>query len=131
MSFLVMDDATYIDGLIGIYELNNIALLKEIYIDSYLASAEKHRVLRAEIDNPAKAALSYREFVREAVRFSVLTTKAFKQDEIIAMAKQHKILEAEREAVIDYIHQQFSSLHEGNLIRYRLKLDDLTGIDLS
>ena len=44
MSFLTIDDALYIDAIIGIYELNNVALLREVYIASYLASAEKYRV---------------------------------------------------------------------------------------
>ena len=48
MSFLTMEDSAYIDGLIGIYELNNVSLLREVYIDAYLTSAEKYRTLRAE-----------------------------------------------------------------------------------
>lgn len=38
MSFTTMDDRAYIDGLIGIYEMNNVSLLREVYIDAYLAS---------------------------------------------------------------------------------------------
>lgn len=131
MSFLTMNDATYIDGLIGIYELNNVALLREVYIDSYLASAEKYRVLRAEVDTPEKAALAYRDFVRDAVRYSVLKTKKFEADDIMAMAADQDIPENDREAVVAYVHQQFKGLHEGNLIRYKLKLADIERIDLS
>ena len=32
MSFVTMDDRDYIDGLLGIYELNNISLLREARI---------------------------------------------------------------------------------------------------
>ncbi|RAP43217.1 hypothetical protein BYZ73_00455 [Rhodovulum viride] len=131
MSFLTMDDATYIDGLIGIYELNNVALLREVYIESYLASADKYRVLRAEVEAPEKAALAYRGFVRDAVRHCVLEAKAFVPDDILAMAEAHGIPEDERDAVVSYVHQQFRGLHEGNLIRYRLKTEDLDGVDLS
>lgn len=131
MSFLTMDDATYIDALIGVYELNNVSLLREIYIESYIASADKYRVLRAEVESPEKAALAYRGFVREAVRYSVLQTKAFRRDDILAMTAQQGIPDAEREAVVSYVHAQFKGLHEGNVIRYRLKPTDLDGVDLS
>lgn len=131
MSFLTMDDAAYIDGLIGIYELNNVALLREVFIDSYLASAEKYRILRAEVDSPEKAAIVYRDFVREAVRYSVLQTKAFRKDDILDLAARHDIPEDERDAVVAYAHEQFQGLHEGNLIRYRLKPKDIEGVDLS
>jgi Fic/DOC family len=131
MSFLTMDDAAYIDGLIGIYELNNVALLREVYVASYLASAEKYRVLKAEVDTPEKAALAYRDAVREAVRYSVLSTKSFSADRVRAIIQDAGVPEADQVAVLAYARQQFQGLHEGNLIRYKLKPEDLAGVDLS
>ena len=131
MSFMTMNDADYIDGLIGIYELNNVALLREVYVESYLASSERYRVLRAEVASPEKAALAYRDFVREAVRYCVLQTGAFKLAKVLTLAEKHGIPEDEREEVAAYIRQQFKGLHEGNLIRYRLKPDDLKDVDLT
>ncbi len=128
MSFLTMDDATYIDGLIGIYELNNVALLRDAYIDAYLTSAENYRVLRAELESPAKAALAYRDFVRQAVRRCVLEWKDYRPDDIRAMAAEAGIPEADREQVVDYVGNEFQGLHEGNAIRYRLRPEDLAGI---
>ena len=125
MSFLTMDDGEYIDGLIGIYELHNVALLRDAYMDAYIASAENYRVLRAEIETPAKAALVYREFVREAVRRCVLDWKAFHSARVAAMAAEAGIPEADRSQVVNYIEQEFRGLHEGNVIRYRLRPDDL------
>src|SRR5690606_34115962 len=46
MSFLTMDDRDYIDGLIGIYELNNVSLLRDAYLDAYMASAQNYKALR-------------------------------------------------------------------------------------
>ncbi len=129
LSFLAMDDAAYIDGLIGIYELCNVSLLREVYIDSYLASAENYRVLRAELESPDKAALVYRDFVRKAVRRSVLEWKGIRADEIGNMASEAGIPEADRERVVAYIGKEFRGLHEGNAIRYRLRPEDLTGSD--
>ena len=128
MSFLTMDDAAYTDGLIGVYELNDISLLRESYMDAYLASAENYRVLRAELDSPDKAALVYRDFVREAVRRSVLEWKGFRPDGIRAMAAEADIPEADREQVVDYVGNEVRGLHEGNVIRYRLRPQDLAGI---
>ncbi len=128
MSFLTMDDGAYIDGLIGIYELNNVSLLREVYVDAYLASAENYRVLRAELESPGKAALAYRDFVREAVRQSVLEWKGFRPDAIRVMAAEAGVPEADREQVVDYVGNELRGLHEGNAIRYRLRPEDLAGI---
>ena len=128
MSFLTMDDSAYVDGLIGVYELNNVSLLRESYVNAYLASAENYRVLRAELESPDKAAFVYRDFVREAVRRSVLEWKGFRPDSVRAMAAEAGIPEADREPVVDYVGNEFCGLHEGNVIRYRLKPKDLAGI---
>ncbi|MCC5992918.1 MAG: Fic family protein [Rhodobacteraceae bacterium] len=128
MSFVTMNDADYIDGLIGIYELNNVSLLREVYIDSYLASAEKYRILRAEVETPEKAALAYREFVREAVRRCVLEFQEFRAAEVMDMAEQAEIPEGDRNAVIAYVGEQVRGLHEGNVIRYRLKPQNIVGL---
>jgi hypothetical protein len=128
MSFLTMNDSDYIDGLIGIYELNNVSLLRDVYIDAYLTSAENYKVLRAEVETPEKAALAYRDFVREAVRRSVLDWKEFRPDHVIAMAAEAGIPEADREQVVNYVGHEFHGLHEGNIIRYRLRAQDLASI---
>lgn len=128
MSFLAMDDRDYVDGLIGVYELNNVALLREVYIGSYLASAEKYRVLRAEVETPNKAALAYRDFVREAVRRCVLDFKSFSPDGVLALAASAGVPEEDRDAVVTYVGEQVRGLHEGNVIRYRLRPEDLDGL---
>ena len=125
MSFLTMDDVDYIDGLIGIYELNNVALLRDAYIDAYLASAENYRILRAEIDTPDKAVLVYREFVREAVRRCVLERKGFDPDLVMVLATAAEIPAEDREHVVRYVGNEIHGLHEGNAIRYRLGVADL------
>ncbi len=128
MSFLTTEDSAYIDGLMGIYELNNVSLLREVYIDAYMTSSENYRTLRAEVETPEKAALVYRDFVREAVRRSVLDWKAFRPELIMAMAAEADIPQEDREEVINYIGNEFRCLHEGNVIRYRLRPENLAGI---
>ena len=128
LSFVTMDDRAYIEGLIGVYELNNVSLLRETYIDAYKASADNYRTLRVELETPDKAALVYRDFVREAVRRSVLDWKAFRPAEIMAMAEEAAIPEADRQHVVDYIGREFRALHEGNVARYRLRPQDLAAL---
>lgn len=127
MSFMAMDDSDYIDGL---YELNNVALLREVYRDAYLASAEKYRILGAKVKSPEKAAVSYREFTRAAVRRCVPEFKEFRIDAVDEMAWAAGVADADRADVVAYVREQIAGLHEGNVIRYRLKPDDLEGVKL-
>ena len=125
MSFMPVSDRDYIDGLIGIYELNNAALLREVYIDAYRVSAENYRALRAEVETPEKAALTYRDFVRTVIRRAVLEWNEFRREETMMMAENAGIPKEDRGQVADYIAQEFEGLHEGNAIRYRLRPEDL------
>lgn len=129
MSFVTMDDSAYIDGLIGIYELNNVALLRDVYIEAYLASAANYKTVRAEVESPDRAAVAYRDFVREAIRHCVLELKTFEPDRVMEMAAEAGIPEEDRSQVVDYVGRQFRGLHEGNAIRYKLRPEDLAGIE--
>ena len=125
MSFVTMDDERYIDGLIGIYELNNVALLRDVYMDAYFTSAANYRTLRAEVETPHKAAVAYRDFVRDAVRRCVLKYKGFDADAVTSRAREAGIPDADVPDVVRYTEAQFEGLHKGNAIRYRLREEDL------
>ena len=58
----------------------------------------------------------------------MLEWKTFRPELIMAMAAEADIPEADREEVVYYIGNEFRGLHEGNVIRYRLRPEDLTGI---
>jgi len=128
MSFVFVDEGAYADGLVGVYELNNSELLRKVYIDAYMVSAENYRVFRGEIEVPEKAALAYRDFVCEAVRQSVIEWKAFRYENILSMAEEADIPEEDRREVVDYVRREFQGLHEGNVIRYKLRPGDLEEI---
>lgn len=128
MSFVTMNDRNYVDGLLGVYELNDIALFKEAYIAAYRAAAGNYRVVRAEVENPDKAALAYRSFVKEAVRRAVLEWKAFDPAKVIVMAHAAGIPEDDIPGTVAYTEREFAGLHEGNCIRYRLRPEDLQGL---
>jgi Fic family protein len=128
MSFLTMNDRDYVDGLIGIYELTNVALLRDAYVEAYMASAQSYKTLRAEVESPDKAALVYRDLVRAIVRRAVLDWKEYRPEAAMAMAAEAGVPQPDQQPVVTFALQEFNGLHEGNLIRYRLQLADLDAI---
>ncbi|MCY3621839.1 MAG: Fic family protein [Gammaproteobacteria bacterium] len=120
LSFVATDDRQYVDGLLGVYELNEIALLKQVYLTSYVATARQYTALRAQMDSPPKAALTHRDFVRQAVRRCVFDWGAFRRQGVLSMAVLAGIPEGELDAVAKYVEGEVNGLHEGNAIRYSL-----------
>lgn len=118
LSFVATDDQQYVDGLLGVYELNEIALLKQVYLASYLATARQYTALRAQMDTPPKSALTHRDFVRQAVRNCVLEWGSFRRERVLAMAASAGIPTNEHNDVASYVEGEVNGLHEGNAIRY-------------
>lgn len=69
-----------------------------------MSTAEKYRILQAEVESPDKAALAYRDFVCAAVRrHCVLERGEFRKDAVETMA-----LEAGRDGVVAYVREQLA-----------------------
>ena len=128
LSFVATDDGDYVDGLLGVYELNDVALLREVFMDSYLASARQYTALRAQMDSPHQAALTHRDFVREVIRRCVLDWRTFRHADVLVMAARAGIPTEERDAVVAYAEGEFNGLHEGNAIRYGLPPERLADL---
>lgn len=61
-------------------------------------------------------------------RRSVLDWKMLRPERIMAMVAEADIPEADRRHLVDNIEQEFRGLHEGNVIRYRLRPEGLADI---
>lgn len=58
----------------------------------------------------------------------MLDFRAFRTDDVDAMAAEARIPEEDRQAVVAYVGERVRGLHEGNVIRYRLRPEDLDGL---
>ena len=131
MSFLAIDDADYIRGLLGVYEMNDVSLLREAFVNGYVASAERYRYLRPEIIDPAKGGLEYRRFTRSAVRRCVLVWRAFRPGPIRRLMDEADIPTEDRDSLADHIRRCFCGLTESNAVCYGLRPEALAGLELN
>src|SRR5262249_50755318 len=67
LSFLDVPEQTYIDGLIGVYELRRVELLRDLYVWSYERSARQYKTVRDSLPEPDPFRLRYRAALTEAV----------------------------------------------------------------
>jgi hypothetical protein len=130
MSFVTMPHDEYVNGLYGVYELNNVDLLREVYVDGYLSSAENYKVVKSERSMLEKWGVTHKDFVQESIRHCVLEFKTFDAQWVSEMAIQSGVVESEAPAAVEYVERRFRGLHEGNVLRYRLKPEDLDGVTL-
>jgi Fic family protein len=122
LSFVDVPERAYVDGLLGVYELNRIELLRDIFVWAYQRSAARYSALRRSLGDPDPFRLRYRslmaEIVAEIVR-SHMDKKA--ASAYIKQRAEKEVMQNERARFIEVVETEIMSLHEGNIARYRLR----------
>lgn len=124
LSFITVDECDYIEGTLGIYELNDVALLKQAFIGGYVRSAANYQDVRAEVDTVSVGALEYRSVVKSTVRTAVKEWKQFNDMQLRAHLTD-AVPPKHLNEVLAHVKQEISGLHEGNLVRFGLTPQDL------
>ncbi|MCU7815370.1 MAG: Fic family protein [Candidatus Thiodiazotropha sp. (ex Rostrolucina anterorostrata)] len=122
LSFVDLPDRAYIDGTLGVYELNRVELLRDLFVWAYERSCARYSAVRQSLGEPDPFRLRYRtqiyEFVVAVIQGLMNKTEAIRW---IARGVEENIPEEERARFIEVVETELSSLHEGNIARYRLR----------
>lgn len=122
LSFIDVPRALYTEAVLGVYEVNKVDLLRDVFIWAYERSAARYAAVRQSVGEPDpfrfrhKAAL--RQVVADVVR-GVLDKKAASAH--IASWVDKNVAEADRERFRDMAEAELLSLHEGNFARYQIR----------
>jgi len=123
LSFVDVPDRAYIDGILGVYELNRIELLRDVFVWAYERSCARYSAVRQSLGEPDSFRLRYRKKIYEFVA-AVVKGRMTKREAIrwINGKTKERISAEHRARFIEVIETELSSLHEGNIARYRLRL---------
>ena len=121
LSFIDVPDDIYIQGMIGVYELNRIELLKDVFLWAYARSAARYAALRQSLGEPDPFRLKYREEIRELIAGIVSQLCRSKEASAIIKLKAKSLPTQDREKFIESVETELLSLHDGNFARYRIR----------
>lgn len=118
LSFVEVPDTLYIDGLLGIYELNRIELLKDVFLWAYDRSAKQYAAQRQSLGEPDPFRMQYRDLIRSLI--SEIITAPHSKAEAIPMiqARALTLPGSDREKFVQTVENELVSLHDGNFARY-------------
>ena len=122
MSFVDVPRDIYISALLGVYELNRIELLRDVFAWAYRRSCYRYSAVRQTLGQPDPLRLRYREWVSEAIS-GVVRDRLDKQQAVafIRNMANAQIPQSDRDRFIEIVETQLLSLHEGSIARYRLR----------
>jgi hypothetical protein len=122
LSFTDVPRPLYTDALLGVYELNDLRLLKEVFIWAYGRSAEHYAAVRQSLGEPDpfhfRHSAAIRQLVSEVIKDRMDRKPAAAH---IASWTKKNIVEDERARFQDMVESVLINLHEGNFARYQVR----------
>jgi hypothetical protein len=123
LSFVDVPERAYVEGTLGVYELKQVALLRDVFVWAYERSCQRYMAIRDTVADPDPIRLRYREaiiaVVAEIVRGLQSPSEAAVRAVAVTLAPQKDV-----ERVIELALEDLRNLHEGNVSRYRLRLSE-------
>ena len=122
LSFVDVPEQIYISGLLGIYELNHIELLRDVFVWAYERSSSLYSATRQELGEPDLFRLRHRNLIITTIG-EIIRGCVDKQTAVAAIKQiAYKTLPVDDQAkFIEVIETELMSLHKGNIARFRIK----------
>ncbi|WP_290482031.1 Fic family protein [Hyphomonas sp. UBA3201] len=122
LSFTDVPAKTYTEAVLGVYELNRIDLLKDVFIWAYERSASRYAAVRQSLGEPDPFRLKHRAALRDIVQNIVLERldKKAAFGRIAAWSAQN-IKAGEQDQFREIAESEVLGLHEGNFARYQIR----------
>lgn len=121
ISFIDVPDSLYIKGLLSVYELNRVELLKDVFLWAYERSSLRYSALRQSLGEPDPFRLKYRVAIRTLIYEIVSSALPYKEAKELIESKATAIGGKDRGIFKEAIETELMSLHEGNIARYSLR----------
>ena len=122
LSFTEVPVKSYTEAILGVYEMNQIDLLKDVFIWTYECSVSRYAAVRQSLGEPDPFRLKHRTALLEIVQAIVLE----RLDRKAAFARiavwAGKNVEAdEQDQFREVAENELIGLHEGNFVHYMIK----------
>lgn len=122
LSFVDVPERAYVDGVLGVYELNRIELLRDVFLWAYERSSKRYSAVRQSLGEPDPFRLRYRTLVAELV--ATVVRAGMDKKAATALVRERaaeQVPPADQARFIEVVETELMSLHEGNIARYRLR----------
>lgn len=122
LSFVDVPREEYIEGTLGVYEINRIELLRDVFVWAYERSCRRYTVIRDVLPEPDPLRLKHRELLQRVIHEVV--SEGVRRDDVDAIKQLvlPHIAAVELNDVVGLIINELHQLHEGNIARYQLRL---------
>ena len=123
LSFVDIPVQSYVDAVLGVYELNRVELLRDLFAWAYERSCQRYTVLRDALPAPDPLRLRYRAELAEMVRETVRNGDQIDTPQLRELGRTI-VAPADLDAVVAMALNELHRLHEGSIARFGLRLSE-------
>ena len=120
LSFIDVPQQAYVDAMIGVYELNRIELLRDVFIWAYERSCQQYVAVKQNLVPPDIFRLRYRQALSELVAAIIRNGEAA-TEAAIRRRLPAAVPEADKNHFVELALGEFKTLHPGNVIRFGIR----------
>ena len=122
LSFVDVPERAYVDGMLGVYELRSVELLRDVFVWAYERSCARYSALRQSLGEPDPFRLQHRVLIAETLAATVRGAMDKQQATAFIRRRAEQALPAQARArFVEVVETELMSLHEGNFARFRLR----------
>ncbi|MBS1158915.1 MAG: Fic family protein [Proteobacteria bacterium] len=126
LTFLDVPQQLYVDALLGVYELNRVELLRDVYVAAYHRSCQQYAATRREMAQPDTFRMRYRLALTEIIR-AIIQRNLAVNEQTIRLHFPASVAEADRSRFMTLVQEEFKTLHAGNAIRFGIRPLEFVG----
>ena len=122
LSFTGVAEKDYTEAILAVYELNEVSLLRDVFVQAYERSAQRYTVIRGVMGEPDTFRVRYREAITGQIG-EIIRAKLDRRQAAARLREwaEASVIEADRRKFIAAAEENLSGLHEGNFARYRVR----------
>ena len=122
LSFVDVPVRDYTDGILAVYELNRVELLRDVFAWAYERSAGRYASIKQELGDPDPLALRYRFEIKDLVRDVVVRRlDKLAAAEAVRVWANKNVTASDRARFIESVEGRLLALREGSSARYRIR----------
>lgn len=120
LSFIDVPQQAYIDAMLGVYELNRVELLRDVFVWTYERSCQQYVAVQQQLVPPDTFRLRYRNELTEVVR-AIVRGGLPANEAAIQASMPTTVAHEDQQRFVVLALAEFKTLHAGNAIRFGLR----------
>jgi Fic family protein len=120
LSFIDVPQQAYVDAMLGVYELNRVELLRDVFVWAYERSCQQYVAVKQNLVPPDIFRLRYRKALSEVVA-AIVRNDELVTESVVRARMPVSVASADAEHFLELVLAEFASLHQGNAVRFGLR----------